>query len=94
MAGDLKVLAWITESGWEACVDAVAPLEPSEVTLLHVTTVDLPGPRGRRHDEVMTRMAHLAEEAAQALLNQAQTHAIPGVGPVLYPPQTGPIPIG
>ena len=71
MARDLKVLAWITESGWEACVDAVARLEPSEVTLLHVTTVDLPGPRGRRHDEVMTRMAHLAEEAAQALLDDA-----------------------
>ena len=71
MARDLTVLAWITESGWEACVDAVARLEPSEVTLLHVTTVDLPGPRGRRHDEVMTRMAHLAEEAAQALLDDA-----------------------
>ena len=71
MARDLKVLAWITESGWEACVDAVTRLEPSEVTLLHVTTVDLPGPRGRRHDEVMTRMAHLADEAAQALLDDA-----------------------
>ena len=26
VAGDLKVLAWITEGGWEACVDAAAAL--------------------------------------------------------------------
>jgi nucleotide-binding universal stress UspA family protein len=71
VARDLKVLAWITEGGWEACVDAVARLEPAEVTLIHVATVDLPGPRGRRHEEVMTRMAELAGEAAQALLDDA-----------------------
>ena len=71
MARDLNVLAWITESGWEACVDAVARLQPTEVTLLYVTTPELPGPPGRRHEEVMGRMAALAEEAAQALLDDA-----------------------
>jgi nucleotide-binding universal stress UspA family protein len=71
VARDLKVLAWITEGGWEACVDAVARLEPTEVTLLHVATTELPGPRGRRHEEVMGRMTALAEEAAQALLDDA-----------------------
>jgi nucleotide-binding universal stress UspA family protein len=71
VAGDVKVLAWITENGWEACVDAVARLAPAEVTLLHVASVDLPGPRGRRHEEVMARMAGLAGEAAQALLDDA-----------------------
>ena len=71
MARDLKVLAWITEGGWEACVDAVARLDASEVTLIHVATVDLPGPPGRRHEEVLARMADLAGEAAQALLDDA-----------------------
>jgi nucleotide-binding universal stress UspA family protein len=71
VAGDLSVVAWITESGWEACVDAVARLGPTEVTLVHVATTELPGPRGRRHEEVMARMADLAGEAAQALLDDA-----------------------
>jgi nucleotide-binding universal stress UspA family protein len=40
-----RVLVWITPGGWEACVDAVAPLE-GEITLLHVSdTAGLePGP--------------------------------------------------
>jgi nucleotide-binding universal stress UspA family protein len=71
VARDLKVLAWITESGWEACVDAVARLQPTEVTLIHVATTELPGPPGRRHEEVLGRMAALAAEAAQALLDDA-----------------------
>jgi nucleotide-binding universal stress UspA family protein len=66
------VLAWITEGGWEACVDAVAALDATEVTLLHVATVDVPGPRGRRHEQVMTRMSALAGEAAGALLDDAE----------------------
>ena len=61
----MRVLAWITEGGWEACVDAVAALDATEVTLLHVATVDLPGPRGRRHEQVMARMSALAGEAAR-----------------------------
>jgi nucleotide-binding universal stress UspA family protein len=71
VAGDLKVVAWITESGWEACVDAVARLDAAEVTLVHVATPELPGPRGRRHDEVLARMSALADEAAEALLEDA-----------------------
>jgi hypothetical protein len=72
VAGDLKVLGWITEGGWEACVDAIEALQATEVTLLHVATVEMPGPRGRRYDEVITRMQSLAGEAGQALLEDAK----------------------
>jgi hypothetical protein len=71
VARDLKVLAWITEGGWEAVVDAVAHLDPAEVTLLHVTSIDVPGVRGHRYEQVMGRMSALAGEAAQALLDDA-----------------------
>ncbi len=67
----MRVLAWITEGGWEATIDAVAHLRAGDVTLLHVDTVDVPG-RGRRHDAVMQRMHALAGEAAQALLDDAE----------------------
>jgi nucleotide-binding universal stress UspA family protein len=36
VARDLKVLVWITDAGWEACVDAAAALPATETTLLHV----------------------------------------------------------
>ena len=71
MAGDLKVLGWITEGGWEAVVDAIADLDPAEATLIHVESHDVPGPRGHRHEQVMARMGDLAKEAAQALLDDA-----------------------
>jgi len=71
MADGVSVLAWITEGGWEAAVDAVKTLNASDVTLLHVDTVDVPG-RGRRHDEVLQRMHALAGEAALALLADAE----------------------
>ncbi len=67
----MRVLAWITEGGWEAVIDAVTKLRASDVTLIHVDTVDLPG-RGRRHDEVVQRMHALAGEAALALLADAE----------------------
>lgn len=67
----MRVLAWITEGGWEAAIDAVATLHASEVTLVHVDTVDLPG-RGFRHEQVMERMHALAGEAALALLEDAE----------------------
>ena len=68
----MRVLAWITEGGWEACVDAVAELDAGEVTLLYVASTDLPGPRGRRHEQVMARMSELAGEAGEALLEDAE----------------------
>ncbi|MDA0162736.1 universal stress protein [Solirubrobacter ginsenosidimutans] len=89
MARDLKVLAWITESGWEACVDAVARLEPTEVTLMHVATTELPGPRGRRHEQVMARMADLAGEAAQALLDDAVERLDQGGVTIFTLPESG-----
>jgi nucleotide-binding universal stress UspA family protein len=52
-------------------VDAVARLHPSEVTLIHVATAELPGAPGRRHEQVVARMAELALEAGQALLDDA-----------------------
>ncbi len=67
----MRVLAWITEGGWEAVVDAVAKLQASSVTLLHVDTVDVPG-RGHRREQVIQRMHALAGEAAQALLEDAE----------------------
>jgi hypothetical protein len=71
MADGVRVLAWITEGGWEAAIDAVKTLNASAVTLVHVDTVDLPG-RGHRHQSVMERMHALAGEAAQALLDDAE----------------------
>ncbi len=68
----MKLLAWITEGGWEACVDAAATFGDADVTLLHVTTVELPGPPGRRHEAVMARMGEVADEAAEALLADAE----------------------
>jgi hypothetical protein len=72
VARNLKLLAWITEGGWEACVDAAAAFDAGEVTLLYVENVDLPGPRGHRYERVAARMRALADEAANALLEDAQ----------------------
>ncbi|HWK28541.1 MAG TPA: universal stress protein [Solirubrobacter sp.] len=68
----MRVLVWITEGGWEACVDAAAELDADDFTLLHVASLDLPGPRGRRHEQVLARMSELAGEAASALLDDAE----------------------
>jgi nucleotide-binding universal stress UspA family protein len=66
------VLAWITEGGWEAVVDAVKHLPTDDVTLLYVAAHDVPGPRGPRHERVMERLNALAGEASQALLEDAE----------------------
>ena len=66
------MLAWITEGGWEAVTDAVKQLPTTDVTLLYVAAHDLPGPRGPRHERVMERMNALADEASQALLEDAE----------------------
>jgi nucleotide-binding universal stress UspA family protein len=77
----MKVLAWVTESGWTACVDTVATLPDAEVTLLHVASEEpvqasagaLAGLLGRhrRGPEVEARLEDLAGEAAEALLRDA-----------------------
>ena len=40
----MRVVAWITQSGWEACVDATRLLPAREITLLHVAAPVPPGP--------------------------------------------------
>jgi nucleotide-binding universal stress UspA family protein len=75
----VRLVAWITEAGWEACVDAAKAYGATEVTLIHVADVELPGPRGRRHEQVMARMSALAGEAARALLDDAEERLTGGL---------------
>jgi nucleotide-binding universal stress UspA family protein len=76
----VRVLAWIAEGSWEACVDAVRELDASAVTLLHVAPDDVVGASGgalagllgrHRRDDVEARLAAVAGEAAEALLESA-----------------------
>jgi nucleotide-binding universal stress UspA family protein len=76
----VKILAWITEGGWEACVDAAAALGPGEVTLLHVAADDVVGASGgalagllgrHRRPDLEARLTAVAGEAAAALLATA-----------------------
>jgi hypothetical protein len=77
----MKVVAWVTEGGWGACVDAVATLPATEVTLLHVASDEpvqaesgaLGGLLGRRRrgPEIEARLEGVAGEAAEALLRDA-----------------------
>ncbi len=74
MARDLKVLAWLTEAGWEACVDAAAALPASETTLLFVPAEELapaaPFGRRRRLDRE-ARWTAVSGEVAESLLADA-----------------------
>jgi len=80
-ADRIKVLAWVTESGWAACIDAVATLPDAEVTLLHVASEEpvqasagaLAGLLGRhrRGPELEAQLEDVAGEAAGALLHDA-----------------------
>jgi nucleotide-binding universal stress UspA family protein len=77
----MKVVAWVTESGWAACVDALATLRDAEVTLLHVASEEpvqasagaLEGLLGRhrRGPELEARLEGVAGDAADALLRDA-----------------------
>jgi nucleotide-binding universal stress UspA family protein len=78
----MRVVAWITEGSWEACVDAVSRLPATAITLLHVAPEDvaqasagaLAGLLGRRHPrglEVEERLARVAGAAAEGLLRDA-----------------------
>jgi hypothetical protein len=75
----VRVLAWVTEPGWEAVVDATAALRDPQVTLLHVVAEDVDAPGGalagllgrRRGHELESRLAGLSRGAAEALLDDA-----------------------
>ncbi|MET7682423.1 universal stress protein [Streptomyces sp. NPDC005423] len=79
----MRVIAWLVEGTWPACVDAVrghAP-EGAEVVLLHVSEPDVPGVargafagllgRGRAERDPGTLLADLGGASAAALLDAA-----------------------
>jgi nucleotide-binding universal stress UspA family protein len=70
----MHAVAWITETRWEDCVDAVPP--DAEVTLLHVAPADVEalvgGPRFGHHRPPPGPAAReVAAEAAEQLLADA-----------------------
>jgi nucleotide-binding universal stress UspA family protein len=84
-AGDLmRVLVWIVESGWEACIDHAATLpDDADIVLLHVASSDAEdlaergaarrfGRRVPQPDPADSYRA-LAEAEAQQLLTDART---------------------
>jgi nucleotide-binding universal stress UspA family protein len=82
--GDLKVVAWIDEFGWEACVDAAAALPAAEIVLLHVAAPVHHGPGllGRHaRPDLEVKYAVVAAEAAEELLSAAEER-LAGVAPV------------
>jgi nucleotide-binding universal stress UspA family protein len=73
----VRVLVWVTEPGWEAAVDAAAPLGGA-VTLIGVAGAAseapggaLTGLLGRRREPAEARLAELDEAAAERLLEVA-----------------------
>ncbi len=77
----MRVIAWLVEGTWPACVDAVrahAP-EDAEVVLLHVSGPDVPalahgafaGLLGRRGQDPGDRLEALGGTSATALLDAA-----------------------
>jgi nucleotide-binding universal stress UspA family protein len=77
----MRVLVWIAETGWEACVDAVKELDATEITLIYgpsEETVEasrgaLAGLLGRhRRPDLEARLAGVVEEAGEALLDAAR----------------------
>jgi nucleotide-binding universal stress UspA family protein len=79
----MRVLIWITESSWEACVDEATAILPAdaEVTLLHVSASDVEelaahGPGGwlgrRRPPGPRPPLREVAAAEAEALLERAR----------------------
>src|SRR6476469_9064771 len=78
-----KVVVWVVEGTWPACVDAAGVHAPDagELVLLHVTGVDVPGAahgafagllgRWHRERDPGVRLAELATAAADQLLRDA-----------------------
>ncbi|MFJ9863966.1 universal stress protein [Streptomyces sp. NPDC101165] len=79
----MRVIAWLVEGTWPACVDAVRDHAPhaSEVVLLHVTGPDVPGVahgayagllgRGRPERDPGSRLEVLGDSSAAELLAAA-----------------------
>jgi hypothetical protein len=79
VAGDLRVLAWIAEHGWQACVDAAAQLPAREIMLLHVAGPVHHGPGlPGRHPSPELEAGH--EVADEALLTAAEERLAAVVG--------------
>jgi nucleotide-binding universal stress UspA family protein len=68
----MRVVAWITEIGWEACIDALKPLPAREITLLHVAAPVHPGPGLLGRHPPPDRYAEIAGAGARELLQAAQ----------------------
>ncbi|MEU6405044.1 universal stress protein [Streptomyces sp. NPDC046985] len=80
----MRVIVWLVEGTWPACVDAVCRHAPdaSEVVLLHVTGPDVPGVahgafagllgRGRTERDPGVRLADLGGASARELLDAAE----------------------
>jgi nucleotide-binding universal stress UspA family protein len=67
-----RVLIWISESGWEACVDAAARLPATEITLLYVAEPVYPGAGLLGRHPPPGRYEQIAGEAAEDLLEAAE----------------------
>ena len=78
----MRVVVWIEESSWEACVDRVRSLVPdsAEVSLLHVSAGDVqelvehpgPGRLGRHRAPPGPPVRAISEAEAQGLLADAK----------------------
>jgi len=82
----MRVLVWLIEDTWEATIAAAAAILPgdAEVTLLHVAAVDaetvaraagagLLGRGGRQRPESAMSLSAISEQAADQLLDDAET---------------------
>lgn len=88
----MAVVVWIVEGTWPACVDAARAHAPenTDITLLHVSSTDVPGTAhgayaglmGRGHPErdPGTRLEHLAAASAEQLLHAAAERLGRGCG--------------
>lgn len=80
----MKVLVWVREGTWPACVDAARAIAPSDadVVLLYVADEDVPGAvhgayagllgRGRAAHDPGARLEELAATSAEDLLRAAR----------------------
>jgi nucleotide-binding universal stress UspA family protein len=68
----MRIVVWIGELGWEACVDAAAGLPASEITLLHVAVPVPAGPLLLGRHAPPGRYEEIAGEAAEDLLDAAE----------------------